>query len=346
MMQAVSYPFDIPEKLNASIPAELKKGSRDQVKMMVLDRTIGHTKHDDFFHIDNYLQEGDLVVLNNSRTIPPVLFGKQGNTTIEVRLSRTSDPSEWEALLIGDFIQVNQPISFGHGLQANIIGPGAERPLVNLKFSEQGPELIDYIFKYGEPIRYEYIDTPWPLEYYQTVYGSVPGSVEMPSAGRAFSWRVINKLKQRGVKIGYLQLHTGLSYYGKDRWPDPKAHPEEFTVPEKTAQLINETREKGGRVIAVGTTVVRALESSFASDGLIKAKSGFTNLYVDQHHHLQAVDGLLTGFHEPEASHLDMLTAFIKEELLMKAYKEAIESCYLWHEFGDVNLILPRKPIL
>ena len=210
-----------------------------------------------------------------------------------------------------------------------------------LSFSKSGLELYDAIYRYGEPLYYEYIKTPWPLEMYQTVYASVPGSVEMPSAGRAISWRLLDKLKQKGVKIAYLQLHAGLSYYGNDRWPNPTNHVEAFCIPEETAELVNKTKKNNGRVIAVGTTVVRALETAVTNDGIVEAQEGATRLYIQKGYPLRAVDGLLTGFHEPEASHLDLLSAFIDEDLLMKAYEEVLSAGYLWHEFGDMNLILP-----
>jgi S-adenosylmethionine:tRNA ribosyltransferase-isomerase len=176
---------------------------------------------------------------------------------------------------------------------------------------------------------------------YQTVYASVPGSMEMASAGRAISYKLLHTLKKKGVKIAYVQLHAGLSYYGNDRWPNPANHVEAFCIPEKTAELVNETKKNNGRVIAVGTTVVRALETAVTSDGFVEAQEGATRLYIQKGYPLRAVDGLLTGFHEPEASHLDMLSAFIDEEILMKAYEEVLSAGYLWHEFGDMNLILP-----
>ena len=214
-----------------------------------------------------------------------------------------------------------------------------------LSFSKTGLDLYDAIYQYGEPLHYEYIQTPWPLEMYQTVYASVPGSVEMPSAGRAISYSLLRKLKQKGVNIAYLQLHAGLSYYGNDRWPNPANHVEAFYIPEETAEMVNRTRKNKGRVIAVGTTVVRALETAVNSEGIVEAQEGETRLYIQKGYPLRAVDGLLTGFHEPEASHLDMLSAFMDEDLLMNAYEEALSSGYLWHEFGDMNLILPMREI-
>lgn len=333
--------FQIPEYLNAHTPAELRGIQRDHVRLMTLDTVTGDYSHDYFYKLDSYLFEGDLLVLNNSRTIPAVIKGKRGKQTIEIRLSRKLSDKEWEALIVGGVVTVGEKIDLPKGLTATITGLGAEAPLIILSFSKSGLDLLEIFYRYGEPLHYEYIETPWPIEVYQTVYASVPGSVEMPSAGRAFTWRLLNRLKEKGVNIAYLQLHAGLSYYGNDRWPHPNKHLEEFSISAETAELVNKTKENNGRVIAVGTTVVRALETAVNTDGKVEPEKGITGLYIQKGYPLKAVDGLITGFHEPEASHLDLLSAFINKGLLMKAYKEALADGYLWHEFGDMNLILP-----
>ncbi|MBY0123747.1 S-adenosylmethionine:tRNA ribosyltransferase-isomerase [Bacillus sp. S/N-304-OC-R1] len=334
-------PFKVHDDLNANAPAEFRGIQRDGVRLMTLDSITGESHHQFFYDLDSFLRAGDLLVLNNSRTIPAVLKGKRGKQTIEIRLSRKISDHEWEALIAEGLCKVGEKITLPEGLTATITGLGAEAPLVNLAFSKSGIELYEVFYQYGEPLHYEYIVTPWPIEMYQTVYASAPGSVEMPSAGRAFTWKLLNKLKEKGVNIAFLQLHTGLSYYGNDRWPNPSNHIEEYCIPKETAEAVIRTRTNGGRVIAVGTTVVRALETAVNEEGIVEAKAGFTNLYIRKGYKLKSVDGLITGFHEPEASHLDMLTAFIEEPLLMKAYNEALASGYLWHEFGDMNIILP-----
>lgn len=339
-MTVAARSFQVPEYLNASIPAEYRGIQRDQVRLMALDINTGKSYHNTFYELDAYLKEGDLLVLNNSRTIPAVLKGKRGKQTIEIRLSRKISDNEWEALVVGGVFGVGEKINLPGDLTATIKGQGNEAPLVILSFSKSGVDLYNDIYKYGEPIHYEYIDTPWPIEMYQTVYASVPGSVEMPSAGRAFSWKLLNKLKRKGVNIAFIQLHAGLSYYGNDRWPNPSKHVEAYSVPEETAALINKTKANKGCVIAVGTTVVRALETVAEHTGIVKAQEGITGLYIKKGFPLKVVDGLITGFHEPEASHLDLLTAFIDEKLLMDAYRDALTEGYLWHEFGDMNLIL------
>lgn len=337
--------FELPPSLNASAPPERRGIRRDYVKLMVLDRQTGQTSHSMFYHLEQFLKPGDLFVLNSSRTIPAVLHAKwiRGEQLlqdqVEVRLARRIDETSWEALLVAEGGQMSDQLIFSQKLQAQITKTD-HPPFVSLSFSQSGDQLYDLFYRLGEPIRYEYIDYPWSLDYYQTVFANAPGSVEMPSAGRAFSWELLFKLKCKGVKIAFIQLHTGLSYLLDDRWhQDPRDHYEEFFLSQETAEMIQSTKEQGGRVIAVGTTVVRSLESAVDPTGQISPKSGWTNLKIDSSYSLKVVDGLLTGLHEPEASHLELLAAFVPEDLLLRSYQEAIDCQYLWHEFGDMNLI-------
>ncbi|MBS4177937.1 S-adenosylmethionine:tRNA ribosyltransferase-isomerase [Lederbergia citrea] len=332
--------FQIPKHLNALSPAEYRGKSREDVRLLVLDRLNGTTFHAHFNQLQDYLMPGDLLVINNSRTIPAVLTGKYKNNTIEVRLSRQVSEQEWDAVILGNTLAIGSTLTFPGDMSAVVISDGSELPLVTLSFSKSGLDLLNHIYRIGLPIHYEYIDYPWPLDTYQTAFASVPGSVEMPSAGRALSWKMLNNLKEQGIDFGFLQLHTGLSYYGENMWPHPEKHPESYCIPLKTAQQIAKTKVNGGRVIAVGTTVVRALETAANEDGTVKPQSGLTSLYIKKDYQLTVVDGLLTGFHEPEASHLDLLTAFIEENHLIKAYSKALDQGYLWHEFGDMNLVL------
>ncbi|MGR3766230.1 S-adenosylmethionine:tRNA ribosyltransferase-isomerase [Rossellomorea sp. NS-SX7] len=333
--------FSIPEQLNASTPIELTGKNRDEVKLMVLNRKTGACIHSHFDQLPAHLKKGDVLVVNNSRTIPASLQGKQGNRQVEVRLSRKVSSNEWDALILGCMYDTRLPISFGDGVKAVMTGKGSENPLIRLAFNVEGAVFYDFLYREGQPVRYEYIDTPWPLDKYQTVYGSVPGSVEMASAGRAFSWKLISQLRAEGIEVVCLQLHAGLSYYGDDHWPTPTNHPEEYHLPEETVESIRRAKMNGNRVIAVGTTVVRALET-VARDhvGELIAASGVTDLYITKESPLRVVDGLITGLHEPQASHLDLLRAFVPDEHLFRAYRSALAKGYMWHEFGDMNLIL------
>jgi S-adenosylmethionine:tRNA ribosyltransferase-isomerase len=235
-------------------------------------------------------------------------------------------------------------IDFGRGLTATVHERDRRIPrLWRVRFSRTGGELIDLLYRLGRPVRYEYVSAPWGLDYYQTVYAREPGSAEMPSAGRAFTWRLLFGLRRRGVEAAHVVLHTGLSSYLDDELDAQRpASEEEYFISEAAADKVNRARAAGRRVIAVGTTVVRALESAADADGRVRAGHGYTRLHVTADHALRAVDGLLTGLHEPEASHLDLLTAFLPADTVRAAYEEAVRRRYLWHEFGDLNLILYR----
>ncbi|MCG3088337.1 S-adenosylmethionine:tRNA ribosyltransferase-isomerase [Sporosarcina cyprini] len=342
-MAVKALDFHLPDELNASHPPEKRGLRRDHVRMMVLNRTTGEIQHDRFDHVLDYLQPGDLVILNNSRTIPAVLQGKwsrqqeQLGAQVEVRLARRRNEDSWDALIIAGPVQPGDTLHFSVDLSATVIEHRDNSPLTTIQFSKKGLDLFQDIYSLGEPIRYEYIQEPWQLDSYQTVFGSHPGSVEMPSAGRAFSWELLFSLMQRGVQIEYIQLHTGLSYLLDDDYEQsPEDNEEEYHISEGTMQKILQAKATGNRVIAVGTTVVRALESAALTNTL----SGVTNLYINHHYPLQLVDGMITGLHEPKASHLEMLSAFVSEDHLQVAYAEAIKSRYLWHEFGDMNLLI------
>lgn len=195
-----------------------------------------------------------------------------------------------------------------------------------------------WLARHGRPIRYSYVDRPWPLTAYQNVYVTEPGSAEMPSAGRPFTPEVITRLVAKGVGVAPVVLHTGVASLEADELP----YPEPVRVPPSTARRINATRRAGGRVIAIGTTVVRALESAFdESSGSARPLDGWTDLVITPDRGVRLVDGMLTGWHEPEASHLLMLEAVAGRPLLEASYSASLAEGYLWHEFGDVHLILP-----
>lgn len=343
MSKKASYSFHVPEELNASAPPERRGVRRDQVKLLVLNRETGKAEHSVFYELDQYIQPGDVVILNNSRTIPAELTGLDTKQQkVVIRLAQRINEGSWKALIVQPrLLQVGDRFRFGEHIEAVISSAAVDQPLVTLQFSICCEELWDVVYRHGQPIRYEYIHDPWELDYYQTVFATVPGSVEMPSAGRAFSWELIQKLRKKQVQIGFIQLHTGLSYYEDDQWVSiPSNHYEDYVIPESTVQLIQQAKKTGGRVIAVGTTVVRALESVYDRYQQVKAVQEQTNLYITSGFKLQVVDGLITGLHEPEASHLDLLSAFVSPQLLQSSYLEAIRAGYLWHEFGDMNLII------
>ncbi|WP_257391838.1 S-adenosylmethionine:tRNA ribosyltransferase-isomerase [Mesobacillus jeotgali] len=333
------YEFFLPNNLNASHPPERRGLRRDQVKMMVLHKETGKVSHDRFFNLENYITRGDVLVLNNSRTIPAALKaawlrdGVTISTEVEIRLARKKTDSIWEALATLPNVKTGDLFRFSETLQAKVIGEVFKSPLKIMQFSLNGIDLKEAIYSIGQPIRYEYIQDPWHLDYYQTVFASQPGSIEMPSAGRAFSWELLWKLEEKGVKIIYIQLHTGLSYLLDDEYPhSPEDLFEEYCIRQEDMNLIVKAKAAGHKIIAGGTTVVRALETAAAKSTL----NGWTNLYITPDYQLQLVDGIITGFHEPEASHLDMLTAFVNEKELFEAYTAAIEK----NIFGMNSVIL------
>ena len=348
---ASPFTFTLPPELSAKEPPERRGIRRDQVRLLVIERATGRIEHSRFDKIDNYLRAGDLLVFNSSRTLPASLRGccATHGPCMEVRLAERLPDDSWLALLLcergdpfGCGLRAGMQIEFAEGLAATVLERDKNIPrLWQLRFSISGTQLVDLIYRLGKPIRYEYVSAPWDLDYYQTVYAKEPGSAEMPSAGRAFTWKLLLDLKRRGIESAYIVLHTGLSSYMDDELD--RAHPaseEEYFVSATTAEKINRARKNGGRMIAVGTTAVRTLESAIDESGRVRAQHGYTRLRIDNKHRLKAVDGLLTGLHEPEASHLDLLSAFLPAEQIRAAYEEAIERRYLWHEFGDLNLIL------
>lgn len=338
--------FTLPPELEAHSPAELRGLRRDGVRLMVLPRADGEPVHSRFDALGSYLRAGDLLVVNDSRTLPALLRARDENgNAVEVRLAHRRADDLWDVLLLNGRTHIGRAgmvLDFGNGLRGQILARRPDLPFLwRLRFETCCAPLLDLIYRLGEPVRYTYVQTALPLDLYQTVYAGSPGSVEMPSAGRPFTWELLLKLKRQGIGFASLSLHTGLSS-SRDDAVDAM-HPnydEEFQVPSGTAHQVNETRLNGGRVIAVGTTVVRALETAAQVDGTVAEMRGWTRLRVHCDTTLRVVDGLLTGLHEPQASHLDMLSAFVSPARLQSAYQDCIARGYLWHEFGDMNLIV------
>lgn len=345
------FTFTLPTELSAKEPPERRGIARDQVRLMVINRNDYQVEHTCFNRIGEFLRPSDLVVFNTSRTLPASLDGCEipMGQCMEIRLAQHLPDDSWLVLLLCNQgnpfacgLQTGMQINFGQGLTAAVEERDTNIPrLWKIRFSKSGTELMDLLYRLGRPIRYEYVSAPWDLDYYQTVYAKEPGSAEMPSAGRAFTWKLLFDLKRRGVETAHIVLHTSLSSYMDDELDaQHPASEEEYFISEAAAQKINRTHEFGGRVIAVGTTVVRALESVADATGKVRSQHGYTRLHITADHQLKTVDGLLTGLHEPDASHLDLLTAFLPAEKIRSAYEDAVQRGYLWHEFGDLNLIL------
>jgi S-adenosylmethionine:tRNA ribosyltransferase-isomerase len=261
-----------------------------------------------------------------------------------VHLSTPLPDGTWLAELRAASGHATKPYAGGSGGQVLTLPGGAvltlaQRVTGRLWQVRLSTAVVPYLLRHGTFIHYSYVERDWPAQAYQTVFAVTPGSAEMPSASRPFTPEMITSLVVRGITIAPITLHTGVSSLEGGEQP----YPEPFDVPPATARLVNMTKRAGGRVIAIGTTVVRALESAAAAspDGTLPAAAGWTHHVVTPQTGLRVVDGLFTGLHEPRSSHLHMLYAFAGAALLRDCYAEAISAGYLWHEFGDVHLLLP-----
>ena len=337
--------FDVPPGLEAHEPAEARGLRRDGVRLLVTDCTGQTVRHARFADLPQVLAPGDLLVVNTSATLAAALPAKRGDgREFELHLSTPAPRSESNQLWVvelrdGDApfegVEIGDRYELPAGAAAEILEPYAGARLWLARLDLPRP-LEAYLGAHGEPIRYGYVPRRWPLSAYQNVYALVPGSSEMPSAGRPFTAELITRLVAGGVLVAPVTLHTGVS--SQERHEPPYAEP--YRVPEETARLVNAVRGWGGRVIAVGTTVVRALETVADRDGTVVASEGWTDLVVTPERGLWAIDGLLSGLHESQSSHVDLLRAAAGEELLRRSYAAAIAHGYRWHEFGDSHLVL------
>lgn len=329
--------FTVPSELEAHEPPEARGLARDGVRLLVTGRRDGHTTHARFRLFPSFLRAGDLVVLNDSATLPAALPASHPRAgSVAVHLSTHLAGDRWVLEVRPARAATGDTLTLPEHGRAVLLAPYRASLRLWVAQLDLPTSLQDYLARWGKPISYSYVQGEWPIAMYQTVYATQPGSAEMPSAGRPFTREILSRLRQNGVQVATLTLHTGVSSLERNEAP----YPEPFQVPAATAAAVEATHRRGGRVLAVGTTVVRALESAVNAAGQVVAASGWTDLVVTSERGVQAVDGLLTGFHEPQATHLAMLAAIADRHVLQGAYQAAIEARYLWHEFGDVHLIL------
>jgi S-adenosylmethionine:tRNA ribosyltransferase-isomerase len=334
--------FALPAEREAHDPPEARGLARDGVRMLVSRRSSGEISHHTFRDLPDLLLPGDLLVINNSGTLPAQVRAGHG---LGVHFAGPLPDGDWMVELRRIENKTSLPNDQGCAGQVIDLPGGAvltleARVSARLWRARLSAAVVPYLLRYGVPIRYSYVPRDWALPAYQTVFARLPGSAEMPSAARPFTPSGVTELVSRGVLVAPLTLHAGVS--SLEDGEDP--YPEVYDVPPATARLVNHVRADGGRVIAAGTTVVRALETAAltpGADGPVAASAGFTSHVVTPETGVSVVDGLLTGLHEPRSSHLRMLAAFAGPELLSRCYEEAIRSGYLWHEFGDVHLLLP-----
>jgi S-adenosylmethionine:tRNA ribosyltransferase-isomerase len=362
--------FDVAVVPHASEPPEARGLRRDEVKLMVseIDGGLHHLR---FHQLPSVLRRGDLLVVNASGTLNASIEGERtfgmaielhlstqlpgGLWSVEVRARDREGSKPLELSLIGEVLQL------AGAARASILAPYPYRgdPFARSRLWVAALELPlpleDYLDRYGEPIRYGYVPRAWPSSFYQTMFASEPGSAEMPSAGRPFTTELVRALQHNGIEIAPLVLHTGVSSLEHHEPP----YEERFAVSSETAARVNAAHASGGRVIAVGTTAVRALETVTDERGVTHPGHGWTDLVITREHPMRAVDGILTGLHEPRATHLAIIDALVAASrsaragarfagerggrLLERAYQEAIARGYLWHEFGDSHLVLADR---
>jgi S-adenosylmethionine:tRNA ribosyltransferase-isomerase len=340
--------FELPTELEAGEPPEARGLTRDGVRLMVAERSALGITHSTFALLPAFLEPGDLVVVNTSGTIPAAVEATAPDgATLVVHLSTRLDDGRWvveprvrarngTGRWLGP-VPVGRLTLAGTAASLRLIEPYAAGNRLWVAELDLPQPTLTWLAVHGRPIRYAYVERPWPVSAYQNVYVTEPGSAEMPSAGRPFTPEIITRLVAKGVGVTPVVLHTGVASLEADELP----YPEPMHVPAPTADRVNAAHAAGGRVIAIGTTVVRALESAADDDGIVHPFDGWTDLVVTPQRGVRAVDGLLTGWHEPEASHLLMLEAVAGRELLERSYTASLAEGYRWHEFGDVHLILP-----
>ncbi|MFJ1970415.1 S-adenosylmethionine:tRNA ribosyltransferase-isomerase [Streptomyces sp. NPDC087903] len=354
----------VPEALSARIPAEQRGPGldRDAVRLLVSRGT--EVSHHAFAELPRLLRAGDLLVVNTSPTLAAAVDGRMGQARVVVHFSTCGDDGRWAVELREPDGQGTTRARAGGPAGAQVRLPGGVRLALEEPVSAgserlwwaraSGPEVLGgprapgagvlgTLREFGRPIRYSYTERDQPLSAYQTVF-ALPsadgaGSAEMPSAARPFTARLVAELVSRGVQFAPVTLHTGVASAESHEPP----YPERFAVPEASARLINAVNAGEGRVVAVGTTAVRAVESAAGADGVVRAAEGWTGLVVTPERGVRAVDGLLTGLHEPEASHLLLLEAVAGHTAIDRGYEEALGGRYLWHEFGDLHLVLPEE---
>jgi S-adenosylmethionine:tRNA ribosyltransferase-isomerase len=341
--------FELPDRLAAGEPPEARGLARDEVRLLVA-RPDGQ-QHARFTDIGTILAPGDLLIVNTSSTRAAAVEGvRSTGERIVVHFSTPLDDGSWivefrnrDGTRAMEGMHADETVILPSAMPLHVLAPllsaTGRRRLWRVWFDGA---VEPYLAEHGRPIAYDYVHGRWPLSAYQTVFAREHASAEMPSAARPFTHKLVTKLVSRGVNFAPIVLHCGVSSLEAGELPMD----ERFVVPPTTAWLVNETRKAGGRVVAVGTTAVRALETVARRDGTVSAGGGWTNLVLGPGRPARAVDALITGWHAPGASHLALLEAVAGPDLVQAAYDAAVAAGYLWHEFGDSCLLLPEPALL
>jgi S-adenosylmethionine:tRNA ribosyltransferase-isomerase len=342
--RARRVPYALPA---ATGPIEATGRRRDEARLLVSSRFDGTDVDTTFAALPDFLDPGDVLVVNTSATLPAavpsgdgLLLHLAGELPGGLRLVELRQPNGAGSL---PFRETRAgTVELPAGGRATLLAPypldGASRPVrLWVAHLELPGGLLPYLAEHGRPIRYGTPEHPWPLDAYQTVFATEPGSAEMPSAARGFTAELVTALVAKGVVFAPVLLHCGVSSPETGEPPQP----ERYRVPAATAALVNAARDAGQRIVAVGTTATRALETTAGEDGTVHPGEGWTELVITPERGVRAIDGLVTGWHEPEASHLDLIEAVARRATLERAYAEAGALGYHGHEFGDFHLIVP-----
>ena len=339
-MKTHDFWYDLPEELIAQTPLERRDGSR----LMVLNRETGEIQHKHFYDVIDYLNPGDCLVMNDSRVLPARLMGhRPTGGVVEVLLLRDLGNKCWECLCKpGRKMQVGNEVIFGDGELTAVVREVQEdgNRVVEFKYEGIFLEVLERLGKMPLPpyIKEELQDQ----ERYQTVYSRVNGSAAAPTAGLHFTQELLERVTAMGVKIGYVTLHVGLGTFRpvkEDEIEGHEMHSEYCIIPQETADLINETRKNGGRVICVGTTSCRTIESWAAEDGTMTASAGWTDIFIYPGYRFKVMDALITNFHLPESTLIMLVSALAGREHILAAYREAVREKYRFFSFGDAMFI-------
>ena len=340
-MKTSDFYYDLPEELIAQDPLEDRSSSR----LLVLDKKTGKTEHHVFREITDYLNPGDCLVLNDTKVIPARLIGVKEETgaKIEVLLLKRGADDVWETLVKpGKKCKIGTKIVFGEGILTGEVVDIVEEGNRLIQFHYEGifEEILDQLGEMPLPpyITHKLKDK----NRYQTVYAKNEGSAAAPTAGLHFTPELLEKVKEMGVNIAHVTLHVGLGTFRPVKVDDVEKHhmhSEFYIVDEDQAKLINDTKKNGGRIISVGTTSCRTLESAAGEDGIVKAGSGWTEIFIYPGYKFKAIDGLITNFHLPESTLLMLVSALAGKEHIMAAYEEAVKERYRFFSFGDAMMI-------
>ncbi|MBR5543655.1 MAG: tRNA preQ1(34) S-adenosylmethionine ribosyltransferase-isomerase QueA [Oscillospiraceae bacterium] len=339
-MKKSDFNFDLPEELIAQTPIE----KRDASRLLVLDRKTGEISHNVFSDIADFLYPGDCLVLNDSRVIPARLFGeRKTGGVVEVLLLKDIGRDKWEALTRpGRKTKIGEEIFFGNGrLKAKVIDEIDDgKRIVEFHYDGIFLEILDELGQMPlPPYIHEQLNDP---ERYQTVYSKNIGSAAAPTAGLHFTEELLEKIRNKGINIAFVTLHVGLGTFRPvkaELIEDHIMHSEYYEIAEEAARIITQTKENGGRIVAVGTTSCRTLESAFSDDGKLQTLSGNTSIFIYPGYKFKAVDALITNFHLPESTLIMLISAFASREKILNAYDVAIKEKYRFFSFGDSMFI-------